>query len=309
MSIPFPKDYTVVFVTVNQWHAKRTLQSSMLGLDTEISKKIAHLGNLNSIDPESIKVFRNLSNQAHAACNKFGVKFGNGYLVPNAKLPWLNGQLNDIKTSFYAAKRDLITGYEKQISKWADEAEAVQAGFGKYVINTAYSKEYIDKQIQFSWHGMDEEINSLGNTLLDEVASKAQEKLDVLEEKIASKWGLRVSRKDLPILESIKSKLLANTLLDKRVQPIIDMIDELLDQTPEKGDLDMTFARKYLSVVKTLTQPQLIYGLNAIAVEPAESSEDDEVDITTEAEPVEATEPEPTTPVVTPTSMDWLDVF
>lgn len=322
--IQLPDNYSVVILRISLWHAKRTLKSEHLGLNKDISKRLAHLGNMNSFDPEVIKEFRNANNQANAACSKYGVRFGNGYLIPNSRIDWLLSTLETIKERFYKLKIGLLHRYETELSLWADEAEKVQAGFGKFVSENAYPKDYIDRQIQFGWHGLDEEIKQLGNSLLDEVAEKAREKIVALEDrKSATIQEFKVSRKDLPILESIKNKLLVNTMLDQRVQPIIDLIDELLDQVPNATGsnkaLPAGFTRKYIVVMNALTKPELIYGFNEDDDQPIDQHD---IDVFASfADKAGAKEPEIvieqkeqssaaiTNGVVTPLDADWLDIF
>ncbi len=147
--ITLPKDVTPIYLEISQWHGKRVLKSEYLELDYELDKELAHLGNVSMIKPELLKKFRNLANTANAALSKYGVRFGDGYIIPNVKHAEVMSQLKKVQEEWYETKAEIISRYQIHLLRWASEAEAKRKGFGQIIKDNAFSVDYIDSQIQF----------------------------------------------------------------------------------------------------------------------------------------------------------------
>lgn len=268
-ALNLPKGYTVLYINVKQWSAKRHLQASDLDIDETVTKKLANLGTLNAFDAEVLKRFRNLALKANNYCTEFGIKFGDGYLFPESKLNWLIDRLKEIKKEWYELKAQLLASYENELRAWAIEAEKEVAGFGAIIMQRAFSKEYVDNQIHFDWRGIEQEIQSLGSVLLDELAEKAREKQASLETKKAKKGFMKITRLDMRFFDSIVKKLRVNQLLDPRVTPLLKEVEGVyafLDTIPEKEQVqdNAQFCNIFLRTVAVLMNPELLYGSEAL---------------------------------------------
>ena len=277
--IRVPEGYTIINLHISQWSGKRTLTTDDIDIDENItSKKLANLGSLNAFDTEKLNPFRNLSNKANNACKEFGVSFCGAYLFPTSKEAWLIDKLTDIKKDWATLKADIMSSYENELRAWAKLAEDEVAGFGAKVLAKAFKKDYIDKQLSFSWSGVDDEVESLGSRLLDEIAKKAREKQAKLAHKKAlNKGNLKISRKDMVFFAAIRKKLMVNQILDHRVTPILNEIlalEKCIDSFPKSHPLDknQVAIAHYLKTLSILMNPDMLYGLG----EEEEQQSDDE---------------------------------
>lgn len=269
--IALPKGFTIINLDIHTWSGKRKLSLNDLDIKGVISKEIASLGSLNAFDPEVIAKFKNLSNKAHAACSKFGTRLGGGYIFPETKLNWLNDTLLGIKTEYYETKYNLLQRYENDFEEWCTRAEVYRKGFSHVIKKQAYTKEYIDHQIQFGWSGLQSKINAAGNSLLDALAEKALAKILYLEGKVNSTTVLKLSRKDMRFFLSIRNKLRANLTLEKRIAPLLAEVDKLFKLIGEdsKEDIPKEFIPSYMKTLTLMAHPTSLYG----EIEPSLNSE------------------------------------
>ncbi|PSW31223.1 hypothetical protein C9J21_17900 [Photobacterium phosphoreum] len=262
-TIQLPNGVTPIYLVISQWHGKRVLKSSYLGLDYELDKDLAHLGNVSMIKPELLKKFRNLANAANAVLQKYGVRFGDGYIVPNVKHKEIIEQLKVIQTEWYATKLEIISRYKIYLSKWANEAESKREGFGKIVLENAYDISYIDSQIQFEIKTATDMVSGLEKTLIDEVSDRFADKQNQLIERKKKKGSFAINRRDLIVLRDVQDKLLVNAMLSDKALPLVHYIESFLIKVPDDKDaLTDDFCTEYVQVISTLVKPELIYGLN-----------------------------------------------
>ena len=262
-TIQLPIGVTPIYLIISQWHGKRVLKSSYIGLNYELDKDLARLGDVSMIKPELLKKFRNLANNANAILQKYGVRFGDHYVVPNVKHKEIVDQLKVIQTEWYATKLEIVTRYKIYLNKWANEAELKKEGFGKIILDNAYDIKYIESQIQFEIKTVDDMVSGLGKTLIDDVSERFSDKQNQLIERKKKKGSFAINRRDLIVLRDVQDKLLINAMLSDKALPLVNYIESFLVKVPDdKEALTDDFCNEYVHVISTLVRPELIYGLN-----------------------------------------------
>ncbi|WP_105903558.1 DUF3150 domain-containing protein [Vibrio gangliei] len=264
-----PEGYTVYILKISKWTAKRNLQSSDLGLDKQITKRLASLGTMNTFDDETLKPFRNWYLQAHSLCNQFGIKFGDGYLFPISKVSWLESRLTQLSQAWNQLSAQIVASYENELRAWAVEAEKEIEGFGEIILQRAFSKEYVANQLQFKWLTLDQEMKSLGSAYIDEIASAACDKQVAIEKKMQKEKAAKkakngfLTRFDMRFYDSIVDKMRANTLLDPSISLLLAEVDAVYrayNDIPEKDAVSdhPDFVATYLKTLSILANPSLI---------------------------------------------------
>ncbi|MBY3789006.1 MULTISPECIES: DUF3150 domain-containing protein [Photobacterium] len=264
--ITLPKDVTPVYLEISQWHGKRVLKSEYLELDYELDKELAHLGNVSMIKPELLKKFRNLSNTAVAALSKYGVRFGDGFIIPNVKHAEVMSQLKKVQEEWYETKAEIISRYQIHLLRWASEAEAKRKGFGQIIKDNAFSVDYIDSQIQFEIRTAQDMVSGLEKTLIDEVAERFTDKQEQLIKRKHEKGHFAINRRDLIVLRDVQDKLLVNAMLSDKALPLVDFIEAILEKVPDdlKESLSNEFCDDYVQAISMLAKPQLIFGMSNV---------------------------------------------
>ncbi|MBD1577664.1 hypothetical protein HC723_14730 [Vibrio sp. S11_S32] len=272
-NIQLPNGYTVIYINATQWTAKRSLKAEDLNLSQEITKEVATLGSLNCFDPKNIKMVRNLINQAYSYCYEFGVKFGDGVLLPISKKNWLIDRLTEVQHQIIQTRDLILSTYMSDLDGWVAEVESKVTGLGRVVRKQAFTPEYIERQIQFSWHGIEDKVGSLGSVLMDEMASKARKKLAELETKKQANHGrLKLTRMDLRLFEAIQRKLMINQSLDARVTPLLDAVVQLFELAEGEGQLPTKFNVEYMKTLTLMAHPESTFGLSDASEEATDSS-------------------------------------
>ncbi|HIF9337817.1 TPA: DUF3150 domain-containing protein [Photobacterium damselae] len=262
-SITLPDGFNIIFVSIKRWHGKRKLNNEDLGIEA-IDNRLANLGNVSMIDPKMINQFRNLSNKAKTLCDRYGIQFGEGWAIHDDVYNIVMDELKSIQSSWYAAKREVMSKYEINVQLWANEAESLKKGFGEVVLRGAYSASYVESQIQFEIHGAEQVVAGLGNSLIEEIAKKFKKKHEQLVQRYADNKDFNITRRDLILLNEVKDKLLINALLSPASEPLLEFISNILD---ESGDADQPltddFCDLYVRNIALLTTPELIFGLKS----------------------------------------------
>lgn len=270
-SISLPKGFNLLFVEIKRWHGKRKLNNKDLGIE-QIDKRLANLGNVSMIDPKLVNQFRNLANRANTLCEKYGVRFSTGWAINDQVYNSVLEELKLIQSEWYATKREVMSKYEVNVLAWANEAENLKKGFGEVVMRGAYSADYVESQIQFEIRSVDDIVDGLGNSLIEDIASKFSNKHEQLLTRYAENKTFNITRRDLIVVNEVREKLLINSLLSPAALPLLSFIDDMLNEAGD-GELSNSFCDNYVKNVALLTTPQLIYGLSS-QVEKADNTQD-----------------------------------
>ena len=216
---------------------------------------LVSLGSKKVIDPEEIKQFTKLRDQANAACEKVGMKFLGGYIVPVDEADELLNVLDSIVQTFGQKRMAFLNDYESIVDRWCREnpqwnALIRQAVPAKSVVAQRLSADYVVFQVApvdgKVPERLENKVQGLGGQLFGEIAADARRFVDesiyerqTKEQKLSGlpkqlrKDG--VTQKALRPINSMREKMASLAFLDGRIRPVLDHIDQVLASMPDKG--------------------------------------------------------------------------
>lgn len=249
----FFKDMTVVYLNVNTWTAKRKLDEQELGLKPgQFSTEIANLGSKTVFDKEKVKKLRNIKNEGETYLSTVGYQCLGGWAVPRARLQEIEDKLTELRESYYFTKDEILRNYATDLDNYAEFAEAKMPGFGEVVRKAAYSVDYLENGLHFSYRWMESEVESPGDTLIEEIAGEAKAVLNSMDYTSVRDGGKprQFTRRAFRPLHTIRDKLAGMVFLDSCIRPVVDRLSHFLDSIPEKGKLEQSWL---FSLVTELT--------------------------------------------------------
>lgn len=236
---------------IHLWSGRKKLRTTDLKIrDGELPPAdLASLGSKKICDPEDLSVFEKLKRRAHRACEKVGVRFLGGYAVPEDKADELAKELDLCNADFYKEKHAFIKAYDQRIQDWI----TVHPGWETSIQSAITPVGEVDNQLSFAWHafrvteavqdadnaqstlnsGLGKTIGGLSSQLFVEIAKMANE---VLEKTLMGRES--VTQRALSPIRTIRGKLAGLAFLDKRVRPVIDIIDHVMQDLPDAGKIE-----------------------------------------------------------------------
>lgn len=236
---------------IHLWSGRKKLRATDLKIrDGELPPSdLASLGSKKICNPDDLSVFEKLKRRAHRACEKVGIRFLGGYAVPEDKADDLAKELDALSLEFVGKKSDFITNYSQRTQDWI----TVHPGWEESIKSAITPVSEVDGQLSFAWHafrvteavqdagdtpaalnsGLSKTIGGLSSQLFSEVAKMADE---VMEKTLMGRES--VTQRALSPIRTIRGKLAGLAFLDKRVRPVIDIIDHVMQGLPGAGKIE-----------------------------------------------------------------------
>lgn len=224
---------------VHIWSARKKLTPADFGSADLPPEQLASLGSKRICDPKDLRVFGTLKSRAVAMLDRIGVRFLGGWAIPEDRLDEVKEGLDVIKEEFLKAKEEFLIRYDEIIHEWIDN----NPGWESLIAGSLVSVDYVRHRLGFNWQmfsvaqtkqahgtGLEEEVNSLGGTLFDEIARTAK---DAWNKSYAG--NTEVSRKALSPIRTIHSKLSGLVFIEPRVSPIVELIETALKKVKGRG--------------------------------------------------------------------------
>ena len=234
---------------ISLWGARKKLRVEDLRLtsgDTLPPKDLASLGSKKIFNPKILAKFEALKKQAHTACARVGVRFMGGYAVPETAADTLATELDAIGAKFDIEKAHFISTYQAELESWI----AKHPGWEQVIRASSISVAEVEGRIRYGWvpakittpdeknpesrlhQKMVKEAGGLAGSLFREVSDMAHKVGDSILGKT------KVNRRVLSSIGKIHAKLKGLSFLDKRVNPLIQLIDETLAQMPGDAPIE-----------------------------------------------------------------------
>lgn len=224
---------------VHIWSARKKLTPSDFGSADLPPEQLASLGSKRICDPKDLRIFGTLKSRAVAMLDRIGVRFLGGWAIPVDRVGEVKDGLDAIKDEFVKAKDEFVICYDEIIHEWIVN----NPGWESLIAGSVVSVDYVRHRLAFNWQmfavaatsqpqgtGLEDEVNSLGGTLFDEIARTAS---DAWNKSYAGKT--EVSRKALSPIRTIHSKLSGLVFVEPRVAPIVELIETALKKVKGRG--------------------------------------------------------------------------
>lgn len=254
----------VVNLDAHIWSASRKLLPEDLGNADLPPDELASLGSKKICNPEEMNIFKTLKARAESLLRQNGIKFLNGWAIPQSRLNAIDSGLAAIRDDFNTAKENFLHRYEQAVREWIDSHPA----WSGIIANSVVSEDYVRSRLAFRWQvfrvvspdvpdrmrdDLADDVKNLGNTLYDEIAKSAAETW-----KNCYEGKAEVTRKALSPLKSMYDKLMGLTFVEPRVSAIASIISTALDSIPKRGPITGATLLMLQGLVSLLRNPEEI---------------------------------------------------
>lgn len=248
----------VVQVNFRQWTGTSVLREEdfTVGTDGTLPPKevIAQLGQKAIIDRKKLDVFGAIKARAVRYLQNHGVPFLQGWAIPLDKADTVLKKLDGWVAEYDEAKKRLLDKYEESVEDWIqqnpDFANQLRAAVKSRAdvearISAGYAAVRVAPISESETEKFNEEVRGLGPALYRAVAQTAS------KIQVGSLDG-SVTR-PRPQIEKIREKLNGLSFLDAGINPLVEMIDGLLQKLPNGGKLDPQLFFELQAVVSILS--------------------------------------------------------
>ncbi|MBD1401860.1 DUF3150 domain-containing protein [Pelovirga terrestris] len=265
MHLTVLEEIVLFILDIRLWTGRKKLKEEDLAVNGINTSQLppgtlASLGSKKTISTEALSPFQSMKREAEKLLLATGVRFLGGYAVPAGKAPEISSRLMDLQTNFQAAKATLLLEYDQKVREWItanppEWASVIQASVD--------SVTTVDKALHFGFtpvtiqppktmpdsEPLEEQAEGLYGQLCNEIRTTAKTTFD------ASYVGKQsVTRKALRPINAIREKLVALAFLDSEIPPLINSIDDTLNQLPLSGPIE----GQYLNLLAGLLSRQLM---------------------------------------------------
>lgn len=253
-----PTDLAIVQLEFSLCSFERKLTSADLGLSTEVTKELMSLGTKKVLSLDAKAPGDKMKREGEKILAKVGFKIaGNLYGVPQAEYHSVMNQLQDLSARFSEWHASLVEKYAEKVEAHARFCEEQRPGFGDIVRNAAFSRSYIEKQIEMTYSGEEGLVNTLGDSMLESFAKAAKEKFSALKSAADNRKGdmagkMKIDRGVLRWVEEQRGKAAGLVFIDARAQAIVSRLNDftaMVKKVPQKKNLDETHLGEFLTVL------------------------------------------------------------
>lgn len=238
----------VVLVTIDQhgWSARRKMTPADLGLSTTDlpPETLASLGGWKMIDPTDLQVFDTLRREAEGACGQHGQRLNSKiYAVPLDRYDEVQSKLDDVMVRFYQAVDALVAEYQDKVDAWVKLPANVK--WATAIRKMLPSADAVKRKFSFDWlpimvdadpsnpiaQKTIKKAEGLAGEMIADVAAIAEGINDRLSSLV------RITSASFNELRRAQEKLVSLAFVDRRAQPVADMIGTVLDALPASGTI------------------------------------------------------------------------
>ncbi|MFB1489325.1 MULTISPECIES: DUF3150 domain-containing protein [unclassified Thiocapsa] len=232
---------TLVVLDVRIWSGRKKLSPEDLNLSSGETppEELVTLGSKRIFDPEHLKPFFRIKQNAERICLGVGTRFLSGFAVPNNEADTVASELYRLKAEYDSASAEFIANYDRALSQWIENLPAWEAPIRRAI----EPAEAVANRLKFGFQlirispsesagTLHEEVAGLGDSLFGEIEMMARD----LESSFAGKQKLH--RKSLATFSRIREKLACLSFMDARIAPIIQTLDDWTRRLPETGAIE-----------------------------------------------------------------------
>lgn len=266
----------IVFsVSISRWSANKKLRQQHTRAREEDlpPADLASLGVRKVFDPKVLAPFEAIRKETERLCFNEGTRFFGGVAVPKTEAEDFAKKLKTLQKRFDAEKTAFAKGYEENLAAW----RTAHAGW-ENVLEGALSVEDALHRFSFGFHaveivmaGQEQEqaattelgqkiVSSQGAFIGQMYAEISQMATSYRKDSLLGKEA--ATARGLSSLQTMKKKLNGLAFLDKRIRPLVEMIEKVMAEMPATGSIDGTQFATLLGVTSILSDPDLMqqYG-------------------------------------------------
>lgn len=286
-----------VLLEVHIWSGRRTLEKTdLIHANPEFGKlpekELANLGSVKICDPDVIKQFQKLKNQAETVLKRAGLPCCGAIGVPEEKYEGVFNELTAIKGKYEALAKSFVSAYDQSIEDWKLKHLLIHPEW-KQLFRDLPTAAHVGGRLSFDFHPyriskpsdaegdpllnqhFNQQIGGLKGDLMREVASEATAFIESLNAPVngVSQQREFVTPKTLGPLRRAAAKLDAFTFIDPEIGPLATLLSDLLLDMPDKGRIDGHKLLTLASVGRMMLDQKGIAALSSIAHNGGTASE------------------------------------
>ena len=238
-------DVYIINPVIRGISGRHTITESDLGLPpgTLPPEDVASIGSLITVDKEVLRPFNAIRAATKRLCESKGVRVGMGTAVPAAELQATVGPLEKLKDEFYQAKQKFLADFMQHLTARAES----HPQYANLIKARAPSYEYVDRRMHYDidvyklavptgdpnspvlTRTLARQGNDIGRRLFEETAEFVCEAYER-----TMRTSATVVRRNLaPFRDTLLPKLRSFQLLDSRLRPAADLLEQMLNQAEQ----------------------------------------------------------------------------
>jgi hypothetical protein len=291
-----PADHLVcVVLDIHIWSGRRHLErSDLIQSNPEFSKlpekELANLGSVKICDPEHIRQFHTLKDQAERVLGRAGLPMLGAIGVPADRFNTVHDELVKLQQQFQTLARNFIAAYDQRIAGW--KARHLQTNPDwEPLFNNVPTATHVAGRLSFDFHPFriaapaprndhpalndrfDQQLHGLKGELLQELAAEATRLVAACieggKEQANAVPREHVTARTMGPLRRAATKLTSFRFIDPGVGPLADVIEEVLAGLPLAGRIDGVRLMRVWSLASMLSTPLQAAEMAQLAQEGA----------------------------------------
>ena len=218
---------------------------------------LASMGSVRICDPEEVRVFARIKNEAIRALGEAGLPLLGAVGVPQSEFPAVYNKLCQIGRKFNDQAADLFSKYDANAQAWKTKWQNENPSNAHLLARLPSAQQAVGK-LRFDFHcytidspkglsgdagvHFDQQVSGLKGELLTEAAEVGNDMLSryLIRQDAAQNGGKRehITQKTLRPLKRIVGKLRSFAFIDPSISPLADVIDSVLKSLPSDGQVD-----------------------------------------------------------------------
>lgn len=251
-----------VMLDIHLWSGRQALKRDHLiasnpSLAALPPAELASMGSVRICDPEEVRAFQRIKNEAIRLLEENGLPFLGAYGIPADRFNGVYAKLVDIGNKFTARASDLLKRYDTDAAAWKAKWHKDNPAHAHLLTRMPDAQSVVGK-LRFGFHPFavqapaadtthaandhfGAQLKGLKGELLSDAAVEAN---DLLTKYLVSKEGShvgkreRITQKTLRPFKRISGKLRSFAFIDPSIAPLADVIDSVLRTLPAEGAVE-----------------------------------------------------------------------
>lgn len=270
--------FVCINLMIRIWSGQKSLTAKDLQREGVDDGNVIKLGSKKIFDPQILKSFLMIRRQAERYCQSKGIRFLEGYAIPEDKAAEVTAYLKELQERFNTEKKDLLSIYDKTCQDWI---KSIPDQWKPVVQGSLEPRHKVANALSFSFQafkvvGIDgigsdfsKTVGGLGDQLTREIAEEAKK---IYEQSFNGRS--KVSQKALRPIRTLMHKADGLSFLEPKVGSIVGEMALTLNALPKRGFIE---GRDKMSLIGLL---DTLFNLDRVAEAHLETfDEADEVSI------------------------------
>lgn len=227
---------TMLNLDISIWTGKAKLQRTEVDDSALPPEELVTLGSKKIFDPAKLRRFHGIKSNAFAACNRYGVKCMGGWLVDNAFILELTGNLSVYRTQWDEVVRQFLATYQMECEDWLKQ----NPQWANILANALPRQSEIARRFNFGWQVFNiipAPTNTIGDQTQDELDIVPTRAIEKMSKSIEDSRELYAPGKTFRAGPLRRLASMARSLSFS--SPEVDKLAELLNQIADTGNLDI----------------------------------------------------------------------